>query len=115
MRKTRIGFIGAGIIANRHAGNLLGCDDVDVVAVADLLLDRVRALAARCDAQVYGDYRQMLDAERLDAFYICIPPFAHSGPELTTIERRLPFFVEKPLAADLATADTVATAWPPRG
>ena len=35
MSQTRIGFIGAGIIANRHLGNLLGFPDVAVVALAD--------------------------------------------------------------------------------
>jgi predicted dehydrogenase len=50
----------------------------------------------------------MLDRERLDAVYICVPPFAHGRPEAAVLDRGLPFFVEKPLAADLSTAETVA-------
>ncbi len=101
---TRIGFIGAGIIANRHMGNLLGFEDVKVVAVADVALDRAQALAARSGGRAYGDFVEMLDREQLDAVYICVPPFAHGAPEFAVIDRNLPFFVEKPLAAFWETA-----------
>jgi predicted dehydrogenase len=105
---TRIGFIGAGWIASRHVGNLLSFDDVRIVAVSDPLRDRAEATAARADARVYDDHRAMLDREQLDAVYICTPPFAHGAPELACIERKLPFFVEKPLAVDLQTAEEIA-------
>ncbi len=110
MAKISIGFIGAGGIASRHVGNLLAFDDVRVAAFADPASDRAREQAARCPdgAQVYDDYRQMLDKEQLDALYICVPPFAHGGPELAVIERGIPFFVEKPLSANAETAETIA-------
>ena len=57
----------------------------------------------------------MLDAEGLDAAYVCVPPFAHGAPELAVFERGLPFFVEKPLAADLETAEQIATRGPRSG
>jgi predicted dehydrogenase len=110
MAPTRIGFIGAGIIANRHLGNLLGFADVAVVAVADLLAERAQQVAARAGARPYTDYREMLDREQLDALYVCVPPFAHGAPELAAAEYGLPFFVEKPIAADRDTAEQVARA-----
>ncbi len=105
--ETRIGFIGAGIIANRHMGDLLGFPDVKVAAVADVAIERAQALAARSGGQAYADFRRMLDQEQLDAVYICVPPFAHGAPELAVIDRGLPFFVEKPIAADRETADQI--------
>jgi myo-inositol 2-dehydrogenase / D-chiro-inositol 1-dehydrogenase len=42
--------------------------------------------------------------------YLCLPPFAHGEIELAVIERSLPFFVQKPVALDLATAGRIATA-----
>jgi predicted dehydrogenase len=50
----------------------------------------------------------MLDAEALDAVWLCVPPFAHGALDLEIVERGLPLFVEKPLAADLATAERIA-------
>jgi predicted dehydrogenase len=108
MIRTRIGFVGAGIIANRHLGDLLGFEDVQVTAIADPLLERAQELAQRAGAQAYDSFARMLDAEQLDALYICVPPFAHGAPEAAAIERGLPFFVEKPLAVDGATAEQIA-------
>jgi predicted dehydrogenase len=53
---------------------------------------------------------ELLAAERLDAVYICVPPFAHGAPELAAIEAGLAFFVEKPVAIDQETAAGIAAA-----
>ncbi|RIK41854.1 MAG: hypothetical protein DCC55_10605 [Chloroflexi bacterium] len=108
MKPVRVGFIGAGGIATRHLGDLLTFEDVTVVALADPVVERASALAERCHGRVYADYAEMLDKETLDALYICVPPFAHGELELAALERDLPFFVEKPLAADYQTAATIA-------
>jgi predicted dehydrogenase/glycosyltransferase involved in cell wall biosynthesis len=108
--QTRIGFVGAGVIASRHLGNLLEFPDVEVVAVADPVAERARGLAARCAARTYTDHATMLEKERLDALYICVPPYAHGAPELTAVEAAVPFFVDKPVAVNLETAEEIATA-----
>ena len=110
MKRTRIGFVGGGGIASRHLGNLLEFDDVAVVAVADPVSERAEGMAARCAARAYPDHAAMLSAERLDAVYICVPPYAHGEPELAAVEAGVPFFVEKPVAVDLETAEEVARA-----
>ena len=104
---TRVGFIGAGIIARRHLGNLLGFDDVRVTAVADPAIERAEELASRSGGRAFSDFRAMLDEESLDAVYICVPPFAHGEPEHAVLDRGLPFFVEKPIAVDAATATAI--------
>lgn len=104
----RIGFIGAGGIAGRHIGNLLGFEDARIVAVSDPNRDRAEESAARTGGMAYGRHEAMLDGEELDAVYICTPPFAHGAPEFACLERGLPFFVEKPLAVDLETAEEIA-------
>jgi predicted dehydrogenase len=107
MEQVRVGFIGAGGIANRHLNDLMGFDDVTVVALADPAFDRASAQAERCDGRAYTNYEEMLDTEELDALYICVPPFAHGNIELAAIERQLPFFVEKPLATSWETAAAI--------
>jgi predicted dehydrogenase len=52
----------------------------------------------------------MLDQAKPDAVYIMLPPYAHGPTEALVLERRIPFFVEKPVAIDVATAETVAGA-----
>jgi predicted dehydrogenase len=110
MEQTRIGIIGAGFIARRHLDTLRRFPDVAVVAVADPVSARAQEAAAPDGATVYAEHAAMLDAEALDAVFVCVPPFAHGPPENTLIERGLPFFVEKPLATDLDTAERIARA-----
>ena len=105
---TRIGFVGAGSVAQRHARVLTSLDDVRIVAVADPLDPAAEQLAQQCDARPFRDTEEMLDAVDADAVYVCVPPFAHGTPEKAILARGLPMFVEKPLAADLATAEDIA-------
>lgn len=109
---VRIGFIGVGGIAVSHLANLLANSDAEIVALCDLSegqIERARqaiagATGRRLDAATYTDYRAMLRDERLDAVYLCLPPFAHGEPEAAIIAAGVPLLVEKPVALDLATA-----------
>ena len=106
--RLRVACVGAGFIAGRHLSALSRFDDVQVVAVADEVPGRAEETAARWGARAYPDGAALLDAEELDAVWLCVPPFAHGPLETAALARRLPFFVEKPLALDLATAREVA-------
>jgi len=108
LTKVRIGMVGAGAVAARHVRTLLAMDGVEVAGVADPALERARELAGSAGAAAYPNHMELLDAERLDAIYICVPPFAHGAPELAVIDAGLPMFVEKPVAIDQETAATVA-------
>ncbi|HRO13732.1 MAG TPA: Gfo/Idh/MocA family oxidoreductase, partial [Paracoccus sp. (in: a-proteobacteria)] len=108
MTKTRLGFIGAGGIAHRHFGVLEHMHDVEIAAVADPDFGRAEEAARRTGARPFADADEMLDQAELDAVYICVPPFAHGGPERACVERGLPFFVEKPLSLDLELAEEIA-------
>jgi len=110
VERTRIGFIGAGGIAHRHFGVLEQFEDVAIVAVADVDPARATEAAARFGARAFDDAASMLETVELDALFICVPPFAHGGPERLAIEHALPFFVEKPVAIDLGTAEDIAEA-----
>jgi predicted dehydrogenase/glycosyltransferase involved in cell wall biosynthesis len=110
VERTRIGFIGAGGIAQRHLGVLGEFDDVEVVAVVDVDQARAVEAASRSGGRAFRDAAAMLEEVALDALFICIPPFAHGEPERLAIAHGLPFFVEKPIALDLAAAETIAAA-----
>ncbi len=108
MSRLRVGVVGTGFIAGRHLAALTALPDVAVVAVADPVRERAEAAAAGCGARSYGDGLTLLEAEELDAVWLCVPPFAHGALETAAVARGLPFLVEKPLGLDLATAETIA-------
>src|SRR4051812_18544460 len=105
----RVGLVGAGGGGARHARVLSGFEDVEVVGVWDADRASAATLAADVGAPPAADLTGLL-ARRLDAVWLCVPPFAHGDLELAVIRAGLPFFVEKPLAADLPVAERVAAA-----
>jgi myo-inositol 2-dehydrogenase/D-chiro-inositol 1-dehydrogenase len=108
MRRLRVGCVGTGFIAGKHLAALTAFSDVDVVAVADSVEQRAAAAAAAHGARSYTDGVDLIESEDLDAVWFCVPPFAHGPLEEAAVRRDLPFFVEKPLAHDYATAERIA-------
>ncbi|HWK68272.1 MAG TPA: Gfo/Idh/MocA family oxidoreductase [Rhizobiaceae bacterium] len=106
--RVRIGFIGAGAIAERHVGTLTRIPQVEIAGFSDVDFERAQGLASRVSARAYRSHEDMLQLEGLDAVYICVPPFAHGEPERAVIDAGLPFFVEKPLSLDISTAEAIA-------
>jgi myo-inositol 2-dehydrogenase/D-chiro-inositol 1-dehydrogenase len=103
---TRIGFCGAGQVAQRHASVLGGFGDVELVAVTDIDRARNTAFAGTHGMRPVPDLDALL-AEDLDAVYVCVPPYAHGAVDVAVARAGLAMFVEKPLAADEATAEWV--------
>jgi predicted dehydrogenase len=109
--RVKLAFIGSGGIVRSHLDQgLKDFDDVEFVGWCDLDEQTAAARREQVGGQgaIYADAEQMLDEAQPDAVYIMLPPFAHGPSEALVIERRLPFFIEKPVAIDLATAQGVA-------
>ena len=109
--KVRLGFIGSGGIVSQHLNHgLKDFEDVEFVGWCDLNEETAAARREQVGGQgeIFTDAQRMLDEARPDAVYIMLPPYAHGPSEKLVIERRLPFFVEKPVAIDMDTAQMVA-------
>jgi predicted dehydrogenase len=112
---VRVGMVGAGFIAEQHLANLVAFDDVVVAGVADVDASRADALARQHGVPPYASHEALLADGRLDALYVCVPPFAHGAIERAAVEADLALFVEKPVALDLATAESIEAAISERG
>jgi predicted dehydrogenase len=116
--KARLGFIGCGNIIRAHlAQGLKNFDDVEFVGWCDLKPEAAaarrdevataRGVPAESQGVIFVDPAVMLDTVKPDAVYIALPTFAHGPVEAVVVERGLPFFIEKPVAIDLDTANRV--------
>jgi myo-inositol 2-dehydrogenase/D-chiro-inositol 1-dehydrogenase len=106
---VRAGLVGAGSVGARHAHNLAGFDDVELVGICDADRTAADRLARELGVPAVQDLGGLLRAG-VDALWLCVPPFAHGELELSVVRAGLPFFVEKPLATDLRIAQLVADA-----
>ncbi|MFG1777954.1 Gfo/Idh/MocA family protein [Micromonospora sp. NPDC049048] len=107
MRTCRVGLVGAGGVARRHARVLDGFADVELLGVTDVVPQAAAELARAHGARTFGDVDELLAAGP-DAVYVCVPPFAHGPAEEAVVAAGVPMFVEKPVAVDLVTAERVA-------
>lgn len=98
---VKIGFIGVGGIAGAHLNNLNNFDDIEFVAMCDVVEDKARGRSEEFGGTPYTDFREMFDKEELDAIYICTPPFAHGEQERIACDLKIPMFIEKPVAVTL--------------
>jgi len=101
---VRVGFIGTGKIANRHIEKLTRIKEVKFVSFCDVVQEKAERLAQKYGGRAYTDHSEMLDKERLDAVYICLPPFAHTDQEILAAEKGINLFIEKPIALSLEKA-----------
>ena len=111
----RVAMIGAGGFAVRHLELLARERGVHVTGHVARTPGSAEAQAARFGGRAYADVHALLDAERIDAAWLCLPPGAHGAIEEALVAAGVPFFVEKPLSADADTAERIAEAVAARG
>ncbi|NCQ32707.1 MAG: Gfo/Idh/MocA family oxidoreductase, partial [Armatimonadetes bacterium] len=104
---VRLGFIGTGGIARRHLTNCKDHPDVEIVGQCDVVLERAQAAATEFGGNAYQSAEDLYDKEKPDAVVLCTPPFAHGDLEEGAARRGIHFFVEKPVAIDMAMANRV--------
>jgi myo-inositol 2-dehydrogenase / D-chiro-inositol 1-dehydrogenase len=114
MPVTRVGLVGAGGVAQRHARVLSALPGVQVAAVTDVVPEAARELAGAYGARVVADVPALL-SEGVDAVYVCVPPFAHGPAERAVIDAGVPLFVEKPIEIKMENARKTAQMIAKRG
>jgi len=106
----KIGIVGTGNFSEKHASILADMEDVKVAAFCGTSKEKADRIASKYSgAQGYDDFNEMLDANKLDAVYLCVPPMAHGQMELELIRRNIPFFVEKPLGVNKDIPEAILT------
>lgn len=94
---VKVGCIGTGGIANAHQKNLATFDDVEFVAMCDVVEEKAIARANEYGGKAFSDYKEMFDKVDMDAVYVCTPPFAHGEQERIACEKGVAMFIEKPI------------------
>ena len=112
MTKTRIGFVGVGLMGQcAHLRNYATLPDCQVVAIAELRQELAQAVAARYAVpRVYRDHREMLAHEELDGIVASQPYHRHGVLVPDLFRAGVPVFTEKPLARSVEAGRRIVSA-----
>lgn len=92
--KFKTGIIGLGTISRIHRNALAQMNNVELVAVCDINLEKQNELPK--NVHFYQNYEQMLDQEQLDAVHICLPHYLHLAATRACAKRGINVLLEKP-------------------
>jgi predicted dehydrogenase len=95
-----------------HAAACAALDRVALVAVADVLPEKVEEVRRRYDVpRGYTDYRELIRTEKPDILCIATRPGPHEEQVVFAAEHGVPaIYCEKPLCCSMAEADRMAAA-----
>ncbi len=106
----RVGILGNGGIAARHAASVAKLpDDMRLVAVAGRDPDRVRAFTEQHGGRPFTNLDAMLD-HGIDVMIDTAPPYSRGGEAERAAQAGVHLLVEKPIALDLARGQAMVDA-----
>jgi predicted dehydrogenase len=104
LKQMNIGIIGCGNISGIYLKNLPTFRDLNVLAVADLDLDRAKAKAEEYNIAHALSPEELLKREDIDAVLNITIPAAHGAVAMQALEAGKHVYNEKPLAVELKDA-----------
>jgi predicted dehydrogenase len=107
-KKHTIAIIGCGGIANgKHLPSLSKLKNVEIVAFADILIEKAQEAAAKYGvegAKVYADYKELLQDASIEIIHVCTPNDSHAEITIAALEAGKHVMCEKPMAKTAADA-----------
>jgi len=107
-----VGLVGSGFISKTHLDALRTIPDVEVVAIADVVVEKAKEFAAANNVpRVYPSHQAMLQDKDVQAIVVGIPNCFHHDVTMDALNAGRHVICEKPLALTLEHAEEmIATA-----
>ena len=106
MSKLRVGVIGVGHMGAIHTRALSRLPEADLAGVYDEDGGKAAEIAVRYGTRAFGSLEELMD--EAEAVVVATPTHTHLEVCLAALEKGLPVLVEKPLAHDLASGESIA-------
>lgn len=106
-KKVKIGVIGVGKLGSFHCEKLKALETAELVGVYDADEQRAAQVSQKFQVPAFASIEALLD--QVAAVSIAVPTIDHLRISKYALERGLPVFVEKPIAASVAEASEMVT------
>lgn len=96
-KELNFALVGCGRIGTRHAEHIK--NNGNLVAVCDIVKDKVNVLSEKYDARAYESISELLDNESsVDLIAICTPNGLHAAHSIEALKKGYHVLCEKPMA-----------------
>ncbi|MBR4957547.1 MAG: Gfo/Idh/MocA family oxidoreductase, partial [Lentisphaeria bacterium] len=111
MEKVKIGVIGCGTIGSVHTNAYAKVENAEVVALCDILPDRLAEKAKLHNvAKTYTDYNQLLADPEIEAVSVCVPNNMHAPIAIAALNAGKHVMLEKPMTLNQDLARDIIAA-----
>ncbi|RWZ59015.1 Gfo/Idh/MocA family oxidoreductase [Halobacillus fulvus] len=111
MTQLKVAVIGCGSIAqHRHLPEYQMNEQTEIVAVCDVVEERVKEVAEKYGATAYTSYEELLEKETIDAVSVCLPNALHAPVSIAALEAGVHVLCEKPMATSREEGEAMITA-----
>lgn len=110
MSKHKIGIIGTGAIAEKHAQAILELENAEVVAVCSSSPERAKLAEEKFGVAAYSNVAAFLLHPELSVVCICTSSGAHMEPGLLAAKNGKHLLIEKPIEVTLNRTDQLIEA-----
>ncbi|MCK9610029.1 MAG: Gfo/Idh/MocA family oxidoreductase [Candidatus Cloacimonas sp.] len=111
MKTVKIGLIGCGRISKNHLDAVTQIPEAEFVAACDIVEEKMQAIAENYGIKnLYPNYQEMLEKEKLDLVSICTPSGLHPQMGIEVANHKINVLTEKPMATNIESADALIKA-----
>jgi predicted dehydrogenase len=107
----RIGLVGAGFMGGVHLNAYAGIPEVEVVGVADAMVESAVAGAAIVGARPYASYDELVAAEDVEVVDVCLPTAFHREIAVRAAGEGRHVILEKPISRTIEDAQEILDAF----
>jgi UDP-N-acetyl-2-amino-2-deoxyglucuronate dehydrogenase len=110
MKTLNFALVGCGVIAPCHARCISELENARLVAVCDIVGAKAQKLAETYPADVYVDYRDLIQRKDIDIVNVLTPSGLHAEVGIASANAGKHVIVEKPIDVSLLKADALIKA-----
>jgi len=108
VEKVNVGLVGCGRVSEIHMNAYKNIQEVDVIAVSDINLERAEAFAQKHKIpKAYDDALKLFELKDLDFVDICTPISTHAKLACEAAKHGHNIFLEKPMARSSKECDQI--------
>jgi predicted dehydrogenase len=103
MRRIKVGVVGVGYLGRFHLEKYSKIDNIELVAIADIDIEKADKVSKEFGCKGFYDYRALFD--KVQAVSIAVPTSIHYEVTRDFLLNGIDVLVEKPITTDLEKAD----------